>query len=397
MFKLAFSPGIINADLIKQTPERVFPAAGQAVSYWFGGSQAIYQGVRRLGLGKGDTILVPAYSCGSEIASLLATGMSMRYYRSLPDLSPDFDHLERLCRKNPSAIFIIHYFGFPQPMKALLDFKKRHNLLLVEDNAHGLYSADKCGNPLGNTGDIAVFSFTKSLPTPDGGALVINHAKPMKSKKIGIAPRPAAIAKKAAGKAACQFTKNLSKTNPRAARLIQERILDRFSSEPKMGAAGEHPWDAPGIAGNYLAFDPVRANWRMSLFSHFIMKRQAHQRICNTRRRNFSLLLKYCTNANGRLRPLFPSLPEGVCPLLFPVQSCDSLSLYRFLRSRGVEALRFWRFFHPDHPGERFPFETTLKKSVIALPIHQDIRAGDVLFMGGLLREWECMHRKRGR
>jgi perosamine synthetase len=84
----------------------------------------------------------------------------------------------------------------------------------------------------------------------------------------------------------------------------------------------------------------------------------------------------------------------GVCPLLFPVYTNHSLSLYHFLRSKGVEVLRFWRFFHSDHPRNEFPFETDLKKNVIALPIHQDVSANDISQMAGLLSEWKPTSQK---
>ena len=50
-----------------------------------------------------------------------------------------------------------------------------------------------------------------------------------------------------------------------------------------------------------------------------------------------------------------------------------------------------------DHPQDWFPAETALKKNVVALPIHQDISANDVLYMAELLREWETTKGKTSR
>ena len=66
-FKIPFNPGIIGTHLLKKAPAAIFPCTTNTASYWYGGAQAIYQGVRRLGLQKGDIVLVPAYSCGSEV------------------------------------------------------------------------------------------------------------------------------------------------------------------------------------------------------------------------------------------------------------------------------------------------------------------------------------------
>ena len=390
--KIPFNPGINGAYLIRKAPSRVFPCNTNTVTYWYGGAHAIYQGVGSLGLQKGDIVLVPAYSCGSEIAPLLAAGLNLEYYRSLPDLSPDFAHLESLCTKKPKALFIIHYFGFPQPLDALIVFKKKHDLYLIEDNAHGLFSMDHFGNPLGSSGDIAIFSFTKFLPLADGGALVINHKNGNKTIKAGTPPHLYPIAKKVAGKTACELIKIIGEKNTKVANVLKTQLLDRFSGEPDMDRFEESGWDMPGIVDKYLDFDPVRANWRMSSVSRYLLERQPHRSIIHRRRRNFNLLLDLCKKINENLMPLFQNLPKGVCPLLFPVQTRDSLSLYHFLRSRGVEALRFWRFFHFDHPQERFPFETALKKNIIALPIHQDISINNVLYMADLLREWSIAH-----
>jgi dTDP-4-amino-4,6-dideoxygalactose transaminase len=389
-FKIPFSPGIIGAQLLKEAPAAMFPCTiGNAATYWYGGAQAIYQGARRLGLQEGDLVLVPAYSCGSEVAPLLAAGLSVEYYRSLPDLSPDFSHLDFLCRKkNPKSLFFIHYFGFPQPLKALADFKQKHDLFLIEDNAHGLYSMDGAGDPLGLLGDIAIFSFTKSLPTPDGGALVINHENRIEPPENGIPPQFSSIGKKVAGKTAYQLNRIITKMNARAGNAFQAQLIDRFSVKRHMDDHEESSWDTADMTDNYLDFDLLRANWRMSSVSRFLIERQSHSSIRHTRRRNFSLLLESCKNADEDIVPLFSSLPKGVCPLLFPVLARESLSLYRFLRSWGVEVLRFWRFFHSDHPRDQFTFETALKKNVIALPIHQDVSETEVLYMADLLREW---------
>jgi dTDP-4-amino-4,6-dideoxygalactose transaminase len=388
-FKIPFSPGIIGPQLLKEAPAAMFPCTiNRATTYWYGGAQAIYQGARSLGLQERDIVLVPAYSCGSEVAPLLAAGLTVEYYRSLPDLSPDFAHLDLLCRKKPKGLFFIHYFGFPQPLKSLVDFKQKHNLYLIEDNAHGLYSMDCAGDPLGRLGDIAIFSFTKSLPTTDGGALVINHENRIEPTEGGITPHLSSIGKKVAGKTAYQLNKIITKMNARAGKVFKAQLIDRFSVKTDMEDFEESRWDTADIADNYLDFDPLRANWRMSSVSRFLIEHQSHSSIRRIRRRNFSLLLESCKRTNEDIVPLFSSLPKGVCPLLFPVQTRESLSLYHFLRSWGVEVLRFWRFFHFDHPRDQFPFETALKKNVIALPIHQDISAIDVLYMADLLREW---------
>ena len=63
-------------------------------------------------------------------------------------------------------------------IEALQAISKTHDLLLIEDNAHGLGGAYK-GKPLGSFGDFATQSFhaTKNIQCGEGGALVVNNPK----------------------------------------------------------------------------------------------------------------------------------------------------------------------------------------------------------------------------
>ena len=50
---------------------------------------------------------------------------------------------------------------------------EQHGLPLIEDCALSLLSADG-DTPLGTTGDVAIFCLYKTLPVPNGGAMVVN-------------------------------------------------------------------------------------------------------------------------------------------------------------------------------------------------------------------------------
>ena len=98
------------------------PFVSENASFWYSARVAIWQGVRRLGLNRGERVLVPAYSCGSEVDALLKAELKVDYYRVGPDLNPDYDHLRKLCRHPARALLLIHYFGVPQSMNAALEF-----------------------------------------------------------------------------------------------------------------------------------------------------------------------------------------------------------------------------------------------------------------------------------
>ena len=110
--------------------------------------------------------------------------------------------------------------------------------------------------------------------------------------------------------------------------------------------------------------------------------------IKSIRRRNFEYLLNhFLKNERGALP--FKSLPEGVCPLFFPIIVESSVireNLYRVLKSRGVITHPWWNRFHPTVPWDEFPDAVYLKERLFGLPIHQDL---SIKHIGHVIEEFE--------
>jgi dTDP-4-amino-4,6-dideoxygalactose transaminase len=93
-----------------------------------------------------------------------------------PDtLNIDESQLERLVSPRTRAIAVVHYAGVACEMDAIMSFAKRHRLVVIEDNAHGLFGRYR-GKQLGTFGALAALSFheTKNLSCGEGGALLLN-------------------------------------------------------------------------------------------------------------------------------------------------------------------------------------------------------------------------------
>jgi dTDP-4-amino-4,6-dideoxygalactose transaminase len=69
----------------------------------------------------------------------------------------------------------VNYGGHPSVTDELVALAKQHNIMIVEDNAHGLFANDE-GVPLGTKAALSTLSFheTKNITCGEGGALVIN-------------------------------------------------------------------------------------------------------------------------------------------------------------------------------------------------------------------------------
>ena len=72
---------------------------------------------------------------------------------------------------------MVNFFGFPQDIDVYRKFAKKSNSILIEDNAHGLFSKDKKYELLGTRGDVGILSVRKSVTLPNTGMLLINNKK----------------------------------------------------------------------------------------------------------------------------------------------------------------------------------------------------------------------------
>ena len=128
-----------------------------------------------LDLQPGDEVIVPSFTFSSTAGAFALMGARIVFADIDPvTLGIDADQVAALITERTRAIVPVHYGGVPCPpaLRALAD---RHGLLLIEDNAHGLYGSLD-GQPLGTFGHLSTLSFhnTKNITCGEGGALVIN-------------------------------------------------------------------------------------------------------------------------------------------------------------------------------------------------------------------------------
>jgi dTDP-4-amino-4,6-dideoxygalactose transaminase len=90
-------------------------------------------------------------------------------------LNIDVSLIEAAITPRTRAICVVHYGGVACEMEQILAIARAHNLIVIEDNAHGLYAKYR-GKYLGTFGSLATHSFheTKNITCGEGGALLIN-------------------------------------------------------------------------------------------------------------------------------------------------------------------------------------------------------------------------------
>ncbi|MEK7744540.1 MAG: DegT/DnrJ/EryC1/StrS family aminotransferase, partial [Elusimicrobiota bacterium] len=143
---------------------------GYDLRYFSYGRRALAAGLAAAGVKPGDTVLLPEFICRDLLSSLAAVHAVPAYYPVGPDLAPSQDPS---LWPQARAVVAVDYFGFPQDLAPFQAYCERTGAALIEDNAHGLFSRDEAGLPLGARADIGIFSLRKSLALPDGAALAL--------------------------------------------------------------------------------------------------------------------------------------------------------------------------------------------------------------------------------
>lgn len=135
------------------------------------GSTALYIGVKSLGIGPGDEVLVPDRTFHATAHAAQMAGASVRLVeveRDIPIM--DLNDLRKKISPKTKAIMPVHLNGRANHMKEIKQIAKEHNLFIIEDVAQAFYSKTEEGY-LGTLGDVGCFSFgmTKLVSTGQGG------------------------------------------------------------------------------------------------------------------------------------------------------------------------------------------------------------------------------------
>jgi dTDP-4-amino-4,6-dideoxygalactose transaminase len=309
----------------------------------------------------GLTVLAPDYYSGNEILAIRAAGATIHYCPVRGDMALDPDDVERYCRiHNPDLLYVIHYAGWAQPMPALVDLCRRRGMLLVEDCALSLLS-DLDGRALGSFGDWSVFCLYKTLPLPNGALLIQNGPRLESLERLRL---------RDAGHASVLG---------RTAELFVQRIRSRANG---VGAALQLMKRGMGCAAGALevrranvgdiGFNLDDVDLAMSRMSERLLKGMDFASIKQRRVDNYRQL---SARLGSTVIQVFPTLPEGVCPLFFPIIVSDKHAAAEALRARGVDALEFWNDSVEPGGHEMSSDARFLRRHVLELPIHQDLTA----------------------
>lgn len=129
-------------------------------------------------IGKGDEVILQAFTCVAVANSILATGAKPIYVDVTDDFVVDPNSLKRKINSKTKAIILQHTFGIPAFSNKLVEVLKSKKIFIIEDCAHTIGGTFK-GQKLGSIGDASVFSFgrDKAFSCVSGGMAITNNTQ----------------------------------------------------------------------------------------------------------------------------------------------------------------------------------------------------------------------------
>jgi len=141
------------------------------------GTAALHLALVSIGVGKGDEVIVPAFTMISTVFAILYTGAKPVLVDSEPETwNIDVSQIEERVTDKTKAILSVHIYGHPCDMDPIMKIATEHDLCVVEDAAE-VHGAEYRGKKTGGIGDVGCFSFyaNKIITTGEGGMITTNN------------------------------------------------------------------------------------------------------------------------------------------------------------------------------------------------------------------------------
>ena len=173
---IPFTQGKYLNDFEKKFKKYLTSKSAYAVS---NGSNALDLSAILIDTNPEDEIIVPAHTWCASAISFARFGAKIIWADINPStLVISIDSIKKLVTKNTKAIIVVHLYGVPADMKAIMTFAKKNKIIIIEDCAQAL-GASIGNKKVGTFGDISIFSFhsNKIITTlGEGGMLVVNNS-----------------------------------------------------------------------------------------------------------------------------------------------------------------------------------------------------------------------------
>jgi len=331
------------------------------------GRYALLSGLTKIGVKKGDVIIVPAYICYSVIQPLEGYGYNIKYIDVDSNLDLSIDDIKKIAFKSKvKAILIVHYFGFTKKLDSLVDECCKLGIKVIEDASHSFLSQFSLDRSNVNS-DLEIFSLRKSFPVKDGGAFRLNHIY-VSSCREKCSPLIS------------DLKYLLVRYIERALITLQINIYNVFITRLKKNVRNKR-----GAIKHDTCFNPCEPSFQLSCYLN------SKQYLKKTRTcivANFNQLSKGVDELGFKL--LARHVDCNMAPQAVVIHD-ETFGLVDYLRSNGIGA---WRWPNEEMPSvifkyvDQYPNSIHFNKSLVALPVHQSIDKKQINYMLKILKQY---------
>jgi dTDP-4-amino-4,6-dideoxygalactose transaminase len=166
----------VEADLLRDT-------RGAAIEWYGRAATALYRAcgvARKLSGAKAQEaeVILPSISCATPANAALLAGVAPRFADVDPSTGmPTLESIQQRWTPQTCAVVFIHLFGQTADLRAVAEWCRSKNILLIEDVAQALGARLPDGSAAGSVGDLSVYSFnpTKILECGGGALLILSQ------------------------------------------------------------------------------------------------------------------------------------------------------------------------------------------------------------------------------
>ncbi|MCX5831425.1 MAG: DegT/DnrJ/EryC1/StrS family aminotransferase [Deltaproteobacteria bacterium] len=152
------------------------------------GTSAIHAALEAAGVGPGDEVISPAITViMNSTATIHANAIPVYADVDPKTFNIDPEDVARKITKKTKAIIPVALYGLPPDLDPIMELAKKHNIVVIEDNAECVMSKYK-GRLAGTIGQMASYSFenTKHISCGEGGVIITNSEKYAElARKVG--------------------------------------------------------------------------------------------------------------------------------------------------------------------------------------------------------------------
>jgi dTDP-4-amino-4,6-dideoxygalactose transaminase len=305
----------------------------------------------------GDEVIIPSFTFVSTANAFVLRGAKPVFADIRSDtMNIDERFLETLITPRTRVIVPVHYAGIGCEMDAILGIADRHGIMVVEDNAHGLFARYK-GRYLGTFGSLAAQSFheTKNVTCGEGGALLINDKRFIERAEI---------------------------------------LRDKGTNRKQFlrGQVDKYSW--VDVGSSYPMSDILAAFLLAQLEKHcdILSRRRAIWNFYNRQ-------LAGWAEQNGVRQPTIPYHCEQSYHMYYLVlPTCDARqALIDHLKQRAILSVFHYAALHSSKMGQKFgatldqcPIATQVSERLLRLPFYNDLSGDDLDLIVEAIGSFAC-------